>query len=172
MAIGLNHNTEITRPNEDSFLEVGAIYGSARSTIPAGYLLCDGSAVSRTTYSRLFISIGTTYGIGDGSSTFNLPDLIGVVPRGAGTSKGYDTIATVTLGAKTNDGVENHSHTFNEYPNFGYSLGGSGGYGAFQAYGALASSFTVGASVGSMNSGRTTTETRVKNLGVNFFIKF
>jgi microcystin-dependent protein len=172
MAIGLNHNTEIIRPNEDSFLEIGSVYGSARSATPSGYLLCDGSLINRTTYSRLFNAISTTYGSGDGSTTFALPDLRGAAPRGSGTSSGYTQNVTVTLGAKTNDGVENHSHTFNETPNFGYSLGGSGGYGAFQTYGALASSFTLGVSVGSMNSGRTANETRMKNLGMNFFIKF
>jgi microcystin-dependent protein len=45
------------------------------TTIPAGYLLCDGSAVSRTTYADLFAVIGTTFGAGDGSTTFNLPKI-------------------------------------------------------------------------------------------------
>ena len=56
-------------------MPVGSIIPSAGTTIPAGYLLCDGSAISRTTYSALFASIGTTYGAGDGNSTFNLPNL-------------------------------------------------------------------------------------------------
>jgi microcystin-dependent protein len=173
MPIGLNHNTETIRPNEDSFLEIGSVYGSARSTTPSGYLLCDGSLVSRTTYSRLFSVISTIYGSGDGNTTFALPDLRGAVPRGAGTSNGYTQNVTVTLGTKTNDGVENHSHTFNENSGFGYALGaGSGGNGAFQTYGSFVSTFTAGASVGSMNSGRTAAETRMKNLGMNFFIKF
>lgn len=47
----------------------------AGTTVPEGYLLCDGSAVSRTTYSALFSAIGTTYGQGDSSSTFNLPNI-------------------------------------------------------------------------------------------------
>ena len=54
-------------------MPVGSIIPYAGTTIPAGYLLCDGSAISRTTYSALFASIGTTYGAGDGNSTFNLP---------------------------------------------------------------------------------------------------
>lgn len=64
---------------------------------PAGYLLCDGSAVSRTTYAALFAQIGTTYGAGDGSSTFNLPDardrkLLGASgARARGTTGGADT---------------------------------------------------------------------------------
>ncbi|MBR2008287.1 MAG: tail fiber protein [Alistipes sp.] len=52
----------------------GSIKPFAGTTIPDGYLLCDGSAVSRTTYAALFAVIGTTYGTGDGSTTFNLPD--------------------------------------------------------------------------------------------------
>ena len=55
-------------------MPVGSIIPYAGTTIPAGYLLCDGSAISRTTYSALFASIGTTYGAGDGNSTFNLPN--------------------------------------------------------------------------------------------------
>ena len=53
---------------------VGTYIESACSTAPAGYLLCDGSTVSRITYAALFVAIGTTYGAGDGSTTFNLPD--------------------------------------------------------------------------------------------------
>lgn len=52
----------------------GMIKPFAGTTVPTGYLLCDGSAVSRTTYANLFAAIGTTYGSGDGSTTFNLPN--------------------------------------------------------------------------------------------------
>ncbi len=60
----------------------GAITGYGGSSAPAGWLLCDGSAVSRTTYASLFSAIATTYGVGDGSTTFNLPDLRGRVLAG------------------------------------------------------------------------------------------
>jgi microcystin-dependent protein len=50
-------------------------------TPPSKYLLCDGTAISRTTYAQLFSILGTTYGIGDGSTTFNLPDLRQRVPH-------------------------------------------------------------------------------------------
>lgn len=56
----------------------GVIVPFAGTVIPAGWLLCDGSAISRTDYADLFDAIGTTYGDGDGSSTFNLPSLQGV----------------------------------------------------------------------------------------------
>ncbi len=62
--------------------EVGAIKPWTKTTAPDGYLLCDGSAVSRTTYADLFAVISTTYGVGDGSSTFNVPQLQGKMPQG------------------------------------------------------------------------------------------
>ena len=64
-------NTEWIRNN---IAPAGSVMIWAGTTVPTGYLLCDGSAVSRTTYSDLFSAIGTTYGVGDGSSTFNLPN--------------------------------------------------------------------------------------------------
>jgi microcystin-dependent protein len=68
------------------------------ATAPTGWHLCDGSAVSRTTFAALFAVIGTTYGVGDGSSTFNLPDLRGRVPFGkddmGGTAAGRINVAT------------------------------------------------------------------------------
>ncbi len=64
---------------------VGIISPYGGASAPAGWLLCDGSAVNRTTYAALFAVLGTTYGAGDGSTTFNLPDMQGRVPIGAGT---------------------------------------------------------------------------------------
>lgn len=76
--------------NIDTSLPLGTIIWSADSTVPEGYLLCDGSAVNRTTYASLFNIIGTTYGAGNGTTTFNLPNLIDKFIEGsatAGTSK-------------------------------------------------------------------------------------
>lgn len=58
-------------------MPAGVIVPFAGTTVPAGYLLCDGSAVSRMTYAALFAAIGTTYGAGDGNTTFNLPNYSG-----------------------------------------------------------------------------------------------
>lgn len=63
---------------------IGEIKTYAGSSAPTGWLICDGHAVSRETYSKLFGVIGTTYGSGDGSTTFNLPNLNGRVPLGKG----------------------------------------------------------------------------------------
>lgn len=78
---------------------------------PAGWLLCDGTAVSRTTYSSLFSIIGTTYGVGDNSTTFNLPDLRGRVPIGSGQGSG---LTNRTLGGT--GGSETHTLTVDEIP--------------------------------------------------------
>jgi microcystin-dependent protein len=84
----------------------------AGATAPDGYLLADGSAVSRTTYSDLFAVIGTTYGVGDGATTFNLPDLTGSMAIGK-DSGSFDSLGatggseTVTL---TEDELPAHTH--------------------------------------------------------------
>lgn len=65
---------------------IGSIAAFACSSLPSGWLLCDGSAISRTTYSALFSSVGTTYGTGDGSTTFNVPNLVDRFIEGATTS--------------------------------------------------------------------------------------
>ena len=65
---------------------VGEVKAYAGNSTPAGWLLCDGSAVSRTTYARLFEVIGETYGSGDGESTFNLPNLIDRFVEGSATA--------------------------------------------------------------------------------------
>jgi microcystin-dependent protein len=186
MAIGLNHNTEIIRPNEDSFLEIGSVYGSARSATPTGYLLCDGSLVSRTTYSRLFNVISTTYGVGNGSTTFALPDLRGSFIRGAGTSSGYTQNITVTLGTKTNDAIQGHRHSDSGHihsfqagliTGFGSDVRNTDGVGNV-TWGVQTQTSTGYANIADPTTDtvngtpRTTTETIVKNLGMNFFIKF
>lgn len=68
--------------------QVGTLLVFAGSTIPTGYLLCDGSEVSRTTYAKLFSVINTTYGKGDSSSTFNLPDFRNKTLWGANSNVG------------------------------------------------------------------------------------
>lgn len=65
---------------------VGTVLACAATSVPNGYLLCNGAAVSRTTYAALFSAVGTTYGAGDGSSTFNLPNLIDRFVQGSGTA--------------------------------------------------------------------------------------
>lgn len=72
----------------------GMIIDYAGTSIPTGWLLCDGSAVSRTTYANLFAALGTTWGAGDGSTTFNVPNLLGKVTIGDGTNVTSETQTT------------------------------------------------------------------------------
>ncbi len=69
----------------------GAVIYVARNTAPAGWLHANGTTLSRTTYSDLFAAIGTTFGAGDGSTTFNIPDLRGEFIRGWAAARGVDT---------------------------------------------------------------------------------
>jgi microcystin-dependent protein len=101
----------------------GVVLPYAGSTAPTAWLLCDGSAVSRTTYADLYAAIGTTYGTGDGSTTFNLPDLRGRAAAGkdnmGGTAanrltSGGSGLDGTTLGAA--GGAETHTLTIPQMP--------------------------------------------------------
>lgn len=105
-------------------MTTGAITYHAKVETPAGYLLCDGSAVSRTTYAALFSAIGTAFGAGDGSTTFNLPDLRGRIVFGYDSGNtSFDTLGE-TGGAKTINIA--HSHTMNTHRHT-FSSGSTGG---------------------------------------------
>jgi microcystin-dependent protein len=88
---------------------------TAANTAPSGWMLCNGSAISRTTYADLFAAIGTTYGVGDSSTTFNIPDLRGRVAVGSDSSQTEFDALGETGGAKTVTLVEanlpSHAHT-------------------------------------------------------------
>jgi microcystin-dependent protein len=71
----------------------GIMLPFAGTVSPGGFLLCDGSAVSRATYGALFTAIGTAFGVGDGSTTFNLPDMRSRFAVGVGTGSGLSTYA-------------------------------------------------------------------------------
>lgn len=85
----------------------GSVNMYAGSSTPTGYLPCDGTAVSRSTYSALFSAISTTWGVGDGSTTFNVPDLRGRMPMGTGTGTKIATIASITGNVFTVTGLTN-----------------------------------------------------------------
>lgn len=85
-----------TAPKGGPGVPVGSVFWLAAQTAPEGYLICDGSAVSRTEYADLFAAIGTTFGTGDGSTTFALPNLQAAFIRGAGSQDGY----SATFGQK------------------------------------------------------------------------
>jgi microcystin-dependent protein len=114
--------TSASNPIVDVVTLRGAMVMWGIASAPTGWLLCDGSAVSRSTYAALFAILSTTYGVGDGSTTFNLPDLRGRVPVG----KNAATFSS--LGAT--GGEETHVLTTPEMPSHTHGVpfdtGGSG----------------------------------------------
>ncbi len=114
---------------KSSGADVGDIKANANAAIPAGWLACGGQAVSRATYSALFLAIGTLYGAGDGSTTFNVPDLRGRTIFGkdnlGGTAANRLTTANggldgATLGAV--GGGESVTLTTNELPSHSHTM--------------------------------------------------
>ena len=105
-------------------LPVGAIVPYGGSAAPTGFLLCNDQAVSRTTYSALFTVISDNYGVGDGSTTFNVPDLRGSVPVGldAGTFSTLGATGGEETHVITEAELAAHVHTI--------AIGSSGGFGA------------------------------------------
>ena len=87
----------------------GTIIWTARNTAPTGYLKANGTAISRSTYSTLFTAIGTTFGAGDGSTTFNVPDLRGEFVRGWDDGRGIDT--SRAFGSAQADDLKSHTHS-------------------------------------------------------------
>lgn len=125
---------------------VGSIINYAGAIVPAGWLLCDGSAVSRTDYRRLFDVCGTTYGAGNGSTTFNLPNLANRVPvgpgdRAVGVSGGA---ASVSLSV-----AQLPSHNHNASGGHSHTVVGTGTVNVQSGSGATVSNGTSGNSTGS-----------------------
>ena len=87
----------------------GSVFCMAVATVPSGYLECNGAAVSRSTYAVLFAVIGTAYGTGNGSTTFNLPDLRGEFVRGFDNGRGVDNGRSIASSQSSQFGQHNHS---------------------------------------------------------------
>ena len=102
------------------FTPPGMMVSYPGSSAPSGWLLCDGAAVSRTTYSNLYSAIGVTCGIGDGTSTFNVPNLKGRVIVGQDSSISvFDTLGE-TGGSNSVTSAHHHNMGFGWDQNFGY----------------------------------------------------
>jgi len=155
---------------------VGAVLAFAGVTAPSGWLICDGSAISREIYASLFLAIGTTWGSGNGSTTFNIPDARGAALAGAGTSVGYTQNETITLGVKHNDQSQGHVHKPNGdgiNQNHAFAPNGTTSFTATTGAVATVDNALTGVprSDGSNGTPRTGSTTRGKVVGVNYIIK-
>ena len=101
---------ELLRVLGDISAPTGSVVAMAARVVPEGYLECNGSTVSRATYSKLFSVLGTTFGAGDGASTFNLPDLRGEFIRGFDSGRGVDP--SRQFGSHQGDAIRNITGEF------------------------------------------------------------
>jgi microcystin-dependent protein len=175
-----------TKAYVDQGSPAGIIAPFAGASAPTGWLTCDGSAVSRATYATLFAAISTTWGAGDGSTTFNLPDLRGAFLRGSGTSS-LDPSSPRAVGSFQAEAYRNHNHTATSSVSdpthaHGYTAGGSatvalsaGGVPVNQSSptGSTTTASGTGISVSTSVATSTTggTETRPDNYAVLYIIK-
>ena len=174
-----------------SGVPVGTILAHAANTPPSGFLECNGTAISRSTYATLFSTISTTFGVGDGSSTFALPDLRGQFIRGWANNGSTD--ASRVFGSTQTDQNKNHTHTTDStsltgsvshlsgslHANPGTATGifsvpsAQGAVGARNNSSATAAALSIDAShshtVASSGGG---TEARPTNLALMYIIKF
>ena len=110
---------DIQAPTATSGIPTGALLDFGAASVPAGFLACDGDAISRLTFAQLFSVIGTTWGVGDGSTTFNVPDFrrrVAVGSGGAGSAELGNAVGDV-------GGEETHQLTLGELPAHSHSSG-------------------------------------------------
>ena len=145
--------TSLTGLVGNGLVPVGTVIMHAANTAPTGYLKANGALISRTTYAALFSAIGTVFGVGDGSTTFALPDLRGEFMRGWDDARGIDSGRAI--GTAQADELKSHTHT---------QTWGAGSSLFLQNSGQVASGGQTGATGG--------TETRPRNVALLACIKF
>jgi microcystin-dependent protein len=106
---------------DERFNPTGAVLSFAGTAAPSGYLLCDGSAVDRTTYSDLYSTIGTAYGNGNGSTTFNVPDLSTRMPIGTGNGRTEGDSGGEENVTLTTNQMPQHTHSVTD-PGHGHTM--------------------------------------------------
>jgi microcystin-dependent protein len=168
----------ITDDYKNTMIGEMKIWCGPSTSVPNGWLYCDGSAISRTTYADLFDVIGTAFGSGDGSTTFNIPDMRESVPKGAGltghTVGAHLDADGLAVGEFLDDRIQEHQHKL------GSNDGTVDGYWATNQDGSslTSSDLRVGGSTAdnpriyakNIISGRAGATTEVKSVGVNFII--
>lgn len=164
--------------NSASGVKAGTIADFAGATAPAGWLVADGSAISRSTYAGLFNYIGTTHGVGDGSTTFNIPDCRGEFRRGLDNGRGIDTgrklgTAQANQNASHQHFVVNLDSGPSAYPNplvtAANTVTAKDASGGYELYILSGSATAANAGLSSLSGG---TETRPRNKAYLTCIKY
>jgi hypothetical protein len=161
---------KLATTTQQALLPAGAVMPFAINSAPSGWLAADGTAVSRSTYATLFAAISTAHGAGDGSTTFNLPDLRGIFVRGSGSQAISGITYNKTFAAKEGDAMQGHLHG---PPSGSTSFIADGGAG-LGGGGSSRNATNTGGPVtdGTNGTPRTATETRPANIALLYCIKF
>jgi microcystin-dependent protein len=193
----INTSSDFTINHVSIAPPIGSITAYTLATSPPGWLICDGSAISRTTYASLFAVIGVTFGSGNNSTTFNLPNYQGAFLRGTGTTGDY---SGPSLNASQAHATQTHTHTASSVitdPGHAHSqttnnddFNNSGGNtfpgssnpsfaandtGSDRTWTNINSSFTgvtVNTTIGNSTTSVNMNETRPYNFGVTWIIKY
>ena len=171
--VAISAGATLSKPNNAQVLQAiqaliaravppGAVQPFAMSTVPTGWLACNGQLVSRAAYPALFSAIGTTYSVGDGSTTFGVPELRGEFIRGLDQGRGVD--AGRAIGSAQADEIKLHDHEL------AYGFGGGESIAsqvAFDAFTAQGDERRISGAV----IGRGGTETRPRNVALAYCIR-
>jgi microcystin-dependent protein len=162
--------SKLSSSAQASLVPAGAVMAFAMNSAPAGWLSANGDAVSRSTYAALFTAIGTSHGVGDGSTTFNLPDLRGIFVRGSGSQTISGITYNKTFAGKEGDAFQGHYHgvTSNAITNSGSNTFATGAGDT----GAATITVTAATTDGSNGTPRTASETRPANVALLYCVKF
>lgn len=115
-------------------IQAGTVAYFAAAANPSGFLECNGAAISRTAYAALFAAIGTAYGVGDGSTTFNVPDLRGEFIRGHDNGRGVDSGRAIATAQTSQNLSHNHGGLDGAAGSHNHTLPPVGGYPSGSAY--------------------------------------
>ena len=151
---------------------IASIQAFATETVPDGYLICDGSEVSRVDYADLFNVLGTVWGAGDGTTTFNIPDFRGEFLRGFDAGRGVDEGRQ--FASSQADMFKQHGHTSYYSSTYtGYGTGGNNWYSNFSGSpgGVHANKRTQTELISDSLDEAAGTETRPRNVAVTYAIK-
>lgn len=150
--------------------DIGQISAFGQANPPSGWIKCNGAAISRTVYANLFAAIGVTFGTGNGSTTFNVPDLRGEFVRGLDDGRGVD--GSRQIGSSQGHQFQTHAHGA-----VGSILNGAVATNAGQAGRNSVVSYADPAGTAKVNTtaplnGTSGSETRPRNVALPYFIKF